>query len=76
MRIKLNENLPARLKQTLAQFGHQVDTIPEEALGVPMTLQSGRQHRQKKQSLSPRTLIFPMYGNLLLGPTLVYYSSA
>lgn len=33
MRIKLNENLPARLKETLAQFGHQVDTIPEEALG-------------------------------------------
>lgn len=32
MRIKLDENLPARLVQTLARLGHEVDTIASEGL--------------------------------------------
>jgi predicted nuclease of predicted toxin-antitoxin system len=32
MRIKLDENLPARLEIELAEFGHDVDTVPSERL--------------------------------------------
>jgi predicted nuclease of predicted toxin-antitoxin system len=32
MRIKLDENLPAGLAQTLAELGHDVDTTPHEGL--------------------------------------------
>jgi len=32
MRIKLDENLPARLAGHLVRLGHDVDTVPEEGL--------------------------------------------
>ena len=32
MRIKLDENLPARLASTLGAVGHDVDTVPQERL--------------------------------------------
>jgi predicted nuclease of predicted toxin-antitoxin system len=32
MRIKLDENLPARLAPLLGVFGHDADTVPEEGL--------------------------------------------
>jgi len=32
MRIKLDENLPAVLIETLAKLGHDVDSVPQEAL--------------------------------------------
>lgn len=32
MKIKLDENLPARLVHTLAQYGHEVDTVMEEGI--------------------------------------------
>lgn len=32
MRIKLDENLPARLVAVLTRHGHDVDTVPEEGL--------------------------------------------
>lgn len=32
MRIKLDENLPYRLVDVLTDLGHDVDTVPEEAL--------------------------------------------
>jgi predicted nuclease of predicted toxin-antitoxin system len=32
MRIKLDENLPARLVSILERFGHQTDTVPDEHL--------------------------------------------
>ena len=33
MRIKLDENIPARLIQTLTALGHEVDSVPDEGLG-------------------------------------------
>ena len=30
MKIKLDENLPARLVRLLAELGHDTDTIPQE----------------------------------------------
>ena len=49
MKIKLDENLPASLAETLRQAGHDTDTVPEEGLtGQPdqmvwqSTQQSGR----------------------------------
>ncbi|MDP2830156.1 MAG: DUF5615 family PIN-like protein [Sulfuricellaceae bacterium] len=33
MKIKLDENLPARLKPILQKYGHDVDTVPDEHLG-------------------------------------------
>ena len=32
MKIKLDENLPARLATALSQLGHEVDTVPSEGL--------------------------------------------
>ena len=32
MKVKLDENLPARLARILTQLGHQTDTIPQESL--------------------------------------------
>ena len=32
MKIKLDENLPARLATALRQLGHEVDTVPSEGL--------------------------------------------
>jgi predicted nuclease of predicted toxin-antitoxin system len=32
MRVKLGENLPARLADALAALGHDVDTVPNEGL--------------------------------------------
>jgi predicted nuclease of predicted toxin-antitoxin system len=32
MRIKLDENLPAGLVEALAKLGHDVDSVPQEAL--------------------------------------------
>jgi predicted nuclease of predicted toxin-antitoxin system len=32
MKVKLDENLPAELASAIAQFGHNVDTVPEEGL--------------------------------------------
>jgi predicted nuclease of predicted toxin-antitoxin system len=32
VKIKLDENLPARLATALSQLGHQVDTVPSEGL--------------------------------------------
>jgi predicted nuclease of predicted toxin-antitoxin system len=32
MKIKLDENLPTSLKDALSRLGHDVDTVPEEAL--------------------------------------------
>ena len=32
MRIKLDENLPARLAHVLAAMGHDIDTVPQEGL--------------------------------------------
>ena len=38
MKLKLDENLPARLIEGLAKFGHDVDSVPQEALtGQPDT---------------------------------------
>jgi len=38
MKIKLDENLPARLIEALAKLGHDVDSVPQEALsGQPDT---------------------------------------
>jgi predicted nuclease of predicted toxin-antitoxin system len=33
MKIKLDENLPARLAVALSRMGHEVDTVPQEGLG-------------------------------------------
>ena len=39
MKIKLDENLPASLAETLHQAGHDTDTVPDEGLsGQPDTL--------------------------------------
>jgi hypothetical protein len=35
MRIKLDENLPVGLVGDLQALGHDVDTVPSEALGSP-----------------------------------------
>ncbi len=32
MRLKLDENIPAGLVETLTALGHDVDTVPQEAL--------------------------------------------
>ncbi len=32
MKLKLDENIPAGLVETLAALGHDVDTVPQEAL--------------------------------------------
>lgn len=32
MKIKLDENLPVRIKTVLQTHGHDVDTVPEESL--------------------------------------------
>lgn len=32
MKIKLDENIPARLVNILSQFGHEIDTVPKEGL--------------------------------------------
>jgi len=32
MKIKLDENLPARLVHTLTRYGHEVDTVMEEGI--------------------------------------------
>jgi predicted nuclease of predicted toxin-antitoxin system len=32
MKIKLDENTPFRLAHILSQYGHQVDTVPQEGL--------------------------------------------
>ena len=32
MKVKLDENLPARLARILAQLGHETDTVPQEGL--------------------------------------------
>jgi len=32
MKIKLDENIPVRLRNILGDFGHQVDTVPDEGL--------------------------------------------
>ena len=32
MKVKLDENLPARLTRVLAQLGHEADTVPQEGL--------------------------------------------
>jgi len=38
MTIKLDENFPARLIEGLAKLGHDVDSVPQEALsGQPDT---------------------------------------
>lgn len=33
MKLKLDENLPARLIPQLSQLGHDTDTVPQEGLG-------------------------------------------
>jgi len=33
VKVKLDENLPARLVANLASLGHDVDTVPDEGLG-------------------------------------------
>jgi predicted nuclease of predicted toxin-antitoxin system len=33
MKIKLDENTPTRLAPLLREYGHEVDTVPEEHLG-------------------------------------------
>ncbi len=43
MKIKLDENLPARVKPILQSLGHDVDTVPEERL-------SGRPDREVWQA--------------------------
>ncbi len=36
MKLKLDENLPARLAGELSALGHDVDTVPDEGLkGTP-----------------------------------------
>jgi len=32
MKIKLDENMPARLARSLARLGHETDTVPQEGL--------------------------------------------
>jgi len=32
VKVKLDENLPARLARILAQLGHETDTVPQEGL--------------------------------------------
>ncbi len=32
MKIKLDENIPARLVNILSQFNHEIDTVPQEGL--------------------------------------------
>jgi len=32
MKIKLDENIPARLVNILSQFSHEIDTVPQEGL--------------------------------------------
>ena len=41
MKIKLDENLPARLIEGLAKLGHDVDSVPQEALSDNLTRKSG-----------------------------------
>ena len=37
MLIKLDENLPSVLTDVLAEFGHETDTVPQEAWLVART---------------------------------------
>jgi len=32
VKLKLDENLPARLARILTQLGHETDTVPQEGL--------------------------------------------
>ena len=32
MKIKLDENIPARLVNILSQFNHEIDIVPQEGL--------------------------------------------
>ena len=32
MRIKIDENIPARVANILRQFGHETDTVPQQGL--------------------------------------------
>jgi len=48
MKIKLDENIPARLVNILSQFGHEIDTVPQEGLigySVIMITGFGRLHK-------------------------------
>jgi hypothetical protein len=46
MKIKLDENIPARLANILSQFGHEIDTVPQEGLiGYIMITGFGRLHK-------------------------------
>lgn len=50
MKIKLDENLPARLIEGLIKFGHDVDSVPQEALAGNLTRKSGTRRRRPNGS--------------------------
>lgn len=75
MKIKLDENLPFRLVSILSEFGHEIDTIPQEGLKgcndeqVWETAQrSGRFHITQDLNFSNINLFIPgtHYGLLLI----------
>jgi len=78
MRIKLDENLPARLVPILQRHGHDVDTVPEEHLsgrpesGSWKSALDGQAARQKSQSLyslpSITYLFLPMHSDAVYCP--------
>ncbi len=47
MKFKLDENIPVDLARVLGGLGHDVDTVPQEALTAGLTPLSGRARRKR-----------------------------
>jgi predicted nuclease of predicted toxin-antitoxin system len=58
MKIKLDENMPAGLSQTLSQLGHDVDTIPQEGLSGAIDETVWRAAQQEGRFLITQDLDF------------------
>ncbi|MGB9203284.1 MAG: DUF5615 family PIN-like protein [Terriglobales bacterium] len=58
MRIKLDENLPARLAGILSDLGHDVDTVPQESLSGKSDLEIWDAAQQDTRFLITQDLDF------------------
>lgn len=58
MKIKLDENLPARLARALEKLGHDTDTIPEERLAGRSDLQVWAAAQEAERFLITQDLDF------------------
>jgi predicted nuclease of predicted toxin-antitoxin system len=52
VKVKLDENLPARLVRLLAELGHDADTVPQEGLQEDRTPTSGLRLKLQRVSSS------------------------